>query len=136
MPDSREREFMEPTSSRKTGHQMRDGVAIPQSKLSSINVPVRKNYRDGKGEESEGKMVQRQTQSGILLKGRHQGLTLLLRLCCAHKKEPNMTALQHTQQAAERIRSRHMHLTNGQKLLTPVVELGKSWKKLRRRVTL
>jgi hypothetical protein len=25
---------------------------------------------------------------------------------------------------------------NGQKLLTPVVELGKSWKKLRRSVTL
>ena len=26
-----------------------------------------------------------------------------------------------------------MHTTNGQKLLNPVVELGKSWKKLRRR---
>ena len=33
MPDSRERELIEPTSSRKTGHQVRDGVAIPQSKL-------------------------------------------------------------------------------------------------------
>jgi hypothetical protein len=31
--DSRERELIEPTSSRKTGHQVRDGVAIPQSKL-------------------------------------------------------------------------------------------------------
>ena len=29
MPDSRERELIEPTSSRKTGHQVRDGVAIP-----------------------------------------------------------------------------------------------------------
>jgi hypothetical protein len=28
-----ERELVEPTSSRKTGHQMRDEVAIPQSKL-------------------------------------------------------------------------------------------------------
>jgi hypothetical protein len=33
MPDSVERELVEPTSSRKTGHQVRDGVAIPQSKL-------------------------------------------------------------------------------------------------------
>jgi hypothetical protein len=29
IPDSRERELIEPTSSRKTGHQVRDGVAIP-----------------------------------------------------------------------------------------------------------
>ena len=29
MPYSRERELIEPTSSRKTGHQVRDGVAIP-----------------------------------------------------------------------------------------------------------
>jgi hypothetical protein len=28
-----DRELVEPTSSRKTGHQVRDGVAIPQSKL-------------------------------------------------------------------------------------------------------
>jgi hypothetical protein len=33
MPYSRERELVEPTSSRKTGHQVSDGVAIPQSKL-------------------------------------------------------------------------------------------------------
>jgi hypothetical protein len=30
---SRERELIEPTSSRKIGHQVRDGVAIPQSHL-------------------------------------------------------------------------------------------------------
>jgi hypothetical protein len=48
-----------------------------------------------------------------------------------------MTALQKTQQAAERVRCRYLHPTNGQKkLLTPVAEFGKSWKKLRRRVTL
>jgi hypothetical protein len=29
-PDSRERELIDPTSSRETGHQVRDGVAIPQ----------------------------------------------------------------------------------------------------------
>jgi hypothetical protein len=31
MPDSRERELTEPTSGRKTGHQVREGVAIPLS---------------------------------------------------------------------------------------------------------
>jgi hypothetical protein len=45
-----------------------------------------------------------------------------------------MTALWKTQQAVERVRCRYLYPTKGQKLLTPVVELG--WKKLRRRVTL
>jgi hypothetical protein len=31
--DSRERELIEPNSSRTTGHQMRDEVAIPQKQL-------------------------------------------------------------------------------------------------------
>jgi hypothetical protein len=31
MPSSRKRELIEPSSSRKTGYQMRDMVAIPQS---------------------------------------------------------------------------------------------------------
>ena len=30
MPYNREREHVEPTSSRKTGHQVSDGVAIPK----------------------------------------------------------------------------------------------------------
>ena len=33
LPYSGERELAEPTSSRKTGNQVRDGVAIPQPKL-------------------------------------------------------------------------------------------------------
>jgi hypothetical protein len=40
MPYTQERELVEPTSSTKTGHQVRYGVAIPQSKLSLIIVPV------------------------------------------------------------------------------------------------
>jgi len=40
------------------------------------------------------------------------------------------------QQAAERVRCRYVHPTNGQKLLIPLAELGKSWGKLRRRATL
>jgi hypothetical protein len=31
---------------------------------------------------------------------------------------------------------RYLHPTNGQKLLTPVVELGENWRKLRLRATL
>jgi hypothetical protein len=47
-----------------------------------------------------------------------------------------MASLQKIQQAAERVRGRYLHPTNGQKQLTPVVELEKSWKKLRRRAIL
>jgi hypothetical protein len=38
--------------------------------------------------------------------------------------------------ASDRNRYRYLHPTNGQKLLTPVVELGKSWKRLKRKVIL
>jgi hypothetical protein len=43
---------------------------------------------------------------------------------------------QKSQQAAEGIRDRYLYTTNGQKVLIPVVELRKGWKKLRRRATL
>jgi hypothetical protein len=67
-----------------------------------------------------------QAQSGIHLKGRSQGLTLLLRLWNTHKKGSTMTALQKMQLTAERVRCRYLHKTDGQKQLTPVVELGKT----------
>jgi hypothetical protein len=73
---------------------VRDGVAIPQSDLWPIIVSVWKNYRDGNGEETEEKKVQRQAQSAIQLNGRSEGLTLLLRLWNTHKKGPIMIALQ------------------------------------------
>ena len=41
-----------------------------------------------------------------------------------------------TQKATVRVRCRYLHSTNGQKLLIPLVQWGKSWKKLRRRATL
>jgi len=63
-------------------------------------------------------------------------LTPLLRLWNDHKKGPIMTSHRKTQQAAQRVRCRYLHPTNEQKLLTPVAELGKSRKKLRRRETL
>jgi hypothetical protein len=37
-----------------------------------------------------------------------------------------MNALQKTQQEAARVRCRYLHPTNGQKQLTPVVELEKA----------
>jgi hypothetical protein len=40
-----------------------------------------------------------------------------------------MTALQKTQQAAERVRCRYLHPTNGQKQLTPMFELEKDERK-------
>jgi hypothetical protein len=52
------------------------------------------------------------------------------------QRGPIMNSLRKIQQAAERVRCRYLYPTNGQKLLILVVELGKSWKKLRRRVTL
>ena len=50
---------------------------------------------------TEGQEVQRQTQIWIQLKGRAQGLTLLLMLWFAYKQEPNMTALQKQLNASE-----------------------------------
>jgi hypothetical protein len=35
-----------------------------------------------------------------------------------------MTVLQKTQQAAERVRCSYLHQNNGQKQLSPVIELG------------
>lgn len=126
MPYSRERELVEPTSSRKTRHQVRERGTIPQSQLWPITVSVWKNYRDRNGEEPEEKKVQRQAQSGIQLKGRSHSLTLLLRLWSAHKKGPSMAILRKTQQATERVRCRYLHPNNGQKQLSPVVILGKA----------
>jgi hypothetical protein len=53
--NSIENELIKPTSSRKTGHQGRDGVATPQSYLWPIILPVWNNYSDGNGEEPEEK---------------------------------------------------------------------------------
>jgi hypothetical protein len=87
------------------------------------------------GEETELKEIQCLAQIGIQLKGRFQGLTLLLMLWCAYKQEPIITVLQETQKSAVRVRCRYLHPSNRQKLGTPMVELGKNWKKMRRRST-
>jgi hypothetical protein len=46
-----------------------------------------KNCRDEYGEESKEKKVHPLAENGIQLKGRFQGLTLLLRLFNAHKRD-------------------------------------------------
>jgi hypothetical protein len=43
---------------------MREEVAIQQSKLWPIIVPVEKNYRDGNGEKPEEKKVQDKPKVG------------------------------------------------------------------------
>jgi hypothetical protein len=130
MLDSRERELIWPTFSRKTGHQMRDGVRTSNEGWGCHPTVTSLTYncsylKELQGKEPEEKKVQRQAQSGIQLKGRSQGLTLLLRLWSTHKKGPSMTLPRKTQQAAERVRCRYLHPTIAQKQLTPVVELGK-----------
>ena len=79
MSYSGERELVEPSFSKKTGHQVKDGVAIPQIKTLTQNCSSLKEMQD-KNEATEEKKVQRQAQSRIQLKGRPQSLTLLLRL--------------------------------------------------------
>jgi hypothetical protein len=126
MPYIGERELTEPTSRRQTGHQVRDGGTIPQSHLWSIIVPVWKNYRDWNAGKPEEKKIHWQAKSGIQLKDKFRGLTLLLWLRSTHKKGSIMTSIQETQQAAERVRCRFLHPTNGQKQLTPDAEIGKA----------
>jgi hypothetical protein len=126
MPDSGERELIEPTSSRKTGHQMREEVAIPQSKFWSIIVPVWKNYGNGNGEEPEKKKVQQQAQSGIQLKVRSQGLTLYWGYGAFTKSDLSWLPSERPKKQLEESDADICIQPNGQKQLTPVVELGKA----------
>jgi hypothetical protein len=107
-----ERELIEPNSSRKTGHQVKDGIAIPQSKLWPIIVPVWKNCRDGmeRSLRKEGPAIGPKCDPAQGESPRHN---LLLRLWRTHKKGPIMTSLQKTQQAAERVRCKYLSPTNG-----------------------
>jgi hypothetical protein len=75
IPSSGERELVEPTSSRKTGCHHTVKTLIHNCSCLKGTIL---SFWVGNGEEPEEKMVQRQAQSGILLKRRSKGLTLLL----------------------------------------------------------
>jgi hypothetical protein len=123
MPYTGECELLKSISSRKTGYQVRNGLIIPQSKLWPIVVNIWKYCRDGNGYWGKKGLATVPKWNPA------QGEDLrpnLLRLWSAHKNGSIMTALWKTQQAAERVRCIYLHPTIGQKLLTPVVELGES----------
>jgi hypothetical protein len=59
MPNSRERELVESTSSRKTGHQVEGWSCHPIVKNTDSELLLsKKNFRDKNGGETEGKEVQ------------------------------------------------------------------------------
>lgn len=55
MPYSEERELEEPTSSRKTGHQVKDGVAIP---LLWLGVLTEKKKGSSKSENNKNTNIE------------------------------------------------------------------------------
>jgi hypothetical protein len=68
MPNCKEWELNRAHLQQEERYQVRDWVTILQSQLWPIIVSVWKNCRDGNGEESEEKKVQRQAQSDIQCK--------------------------------------------------------------------
>ena len=84
-----------------------------------------KGGRDGKGDHYQ--------VLGVVLMDKTEALRASRK---NQNRQPKKRPLMTVQQAAKRVRCRYLHPTNGQNLLTPVVELGKSCKKLRRKATL
>ena len=85
MPDSRERDLIEPTSSRKTGNQMSErGPSHSHDSDPQLFLPEKIT-----GMEIERSLRKRrpskQTQREIQFKGICEGLTLLMRLRSTHK---------------------------------------------------
>jgi hypothetical protein len=108
------------------------GLPSHSQKLWPGVVLVWENCRVKNGEETGGKEVQWLAQIGIHLKGRLQGLTLLLMLWCAYRQEPSMAVLWEAQQAAGWDRGRYSHPTNGQKRGPLWLNSGRGWIRLRR----
>jgi hypothetical protein len=102
MPNSGERELVEPTSSRKTGHQVEGW---------GCHLTVKKSYPElflskrTAGTKMEKRLRARRSSDwpnwGIYLKARLQGLTLLLMLWCAYRQDHSIAVLRESQQAAD-----------------------------------
>ena len=59
MPYSRERELLESTTNRKTKHQVRDGITIPQQKTVTQNCSCLKELQGQKnGKDPKEKDIQ------------------------------------------------------------------------------
>jgi hypothetical protein len=58
MPKSRERKLIEPTCSRKTGHQVREGLAIPVKTLTHNCYCLKELQGRKSREDSEEKKIQ------------------------------------------------------------------------------
>jgi hypothetical protein len=59
MPYSEVREFVKPTSSRKRGHQVRDGITIPQQKTVTQNCSCLQELQGQKnGKDPKEKDIQ------------------------------------------------------------------------------
>jgi hypothetical protein len=58
MPNSGEREFVDSTFSRKTGHQVEGWCCQSEILTQNCSWLKKKNYRDKNGEDIEGKEVQ------------------------------------------------------------------------------
>jgi hypothetical protein len=92
MPDSRESKLYRSYLHQQERESSEGWGCLPTVTSFAHNFSCLKD-KDGNGEEPEEKKVQQQAQSGIQLKGRSQGLTLLLRLWSVHKMGPIMTAI-------------------------------------------
>jgi hypothetical protein len=90
MPYSGERQLLNPTFSRKTGHQVRDGFTIPQSKTLTHNCSCLKELQGWKWRRAWGKEGPGTGPNKDPVQVEAQGMTLLLRIhyhWSAHKKE-------------------------------------------------
>jgi hypothetical protein len=131
------RELVESIFNRKIGHQVEVRGCHPTVKNSGPELFLSK-------ESSETKMdkgLKERRSSGMpkLRPCSKEGLKAWHYYWCygvLTNKGLSLLPSKKAQKAAERVRYKYLYTTNGQKLVSTVVELGKGWKKLSRRATL
>jgi hypothetical protein len=128
MPNSGVRELVESTSSRKTGNQDKGWGCHPTIKNTDPELFLSKRTARTKLEKSPS--ARRSSERPQFVSSSRGSWHYYW---CAYR--PSMAALREDQHAADQDRCRYLHSTNGLKSGVPMVELGKSWKKLWRRLT-